>query len=285
MSRKIFSLIPLLALLLILPSCKLFKHKKSKKEKQAAAAQLQKIDSLNAALKTAVESIDTNADVEAEILNFKPIWSKRIDLNTLSAKAKMHYENADKNFDFVANFRIRKDSIIWVSVSVAGLLQVARAVITPDSFKAILYTEKEAYQGPISDANKFLPEGIDFYSLQNLLLGDPILNNLIPSAIKKETATIAVRSTNDNYVELATYNLQDSSMLSSQVLAQKEDNKSLSQVLRNFIKIEKYWLSTERTINVQAAESKMLIDMSLSNIEINSAMNFPFSIPKNYTLK
>lgn len=283
MNKKFFSQIVLLLTLLAAPSCKLLKHKKSKKAKLAELTQLKKIDSLNNDLKTAV--VDTNAEMNAAIIQYKPIWSKRNDFKTLSAKAKVHYENAEKTFDFVANFRIQKDSIIWVSVSVAGLLQVARAVITPDSFKAVLYTEREAYQGSIARANQFLPSGIDFYSLQNLLLGERILKDVTPNILQKENAAIVVRSLNENYIEQSTYNLFDTTMSNTQLFAPKENNKSLSQVLSSFVKIDNYWLSSDRRINVTSAENRILIEMGLSNLSVNSDQSYPFSIPQNYTLK
>jgi hypothetical protein len=213
------------------------------------------------------------------------IWQKRILFNTFTAKAKMHYESGDKNLDFVANIRMKKDSIIWVSVTVAGIVQVARAVITPDSFKAVLYTEKEAYQGLISNANKILPEGLDFYSLQNLLVGNPILTSTSPSSASDEIAYWVLRLVEKNYIEQLQYNKGDSTLSNNQLISQGISKNSLHQSLSNFVQVLHARIAIDRKINIQTDSSSILVDMNYSNLNLDTELSYPFSIPKNYTLK
>src|SRR5690606_14821280 len=56
-----------------------------------------------------------------------------INFNYLSGKAKINY--ADKNTDVNAalNIRVKKDSVIWLSLTVALGIEASRCLITKDS--------------------------------------------------------------------------------------------------------------------------------------------------------
>jgi hypothetical protein len=296
MNKLGWSLMAILLLSFSVTSCKYLKRKTSKKEKAAALKTKQMADSISLSIKTDLNNADSliknkveqdSAQLIAQVLltQSAPIWQRKIEFTTMSAKAKMHYEGGDKSLDFVANIRMHKDSIIWVSVTVAGIVQVARAIITPDSFKAVLYTEKEAYEGPISLAHKILPEGINFYSLQNLLIGNPILRNQEAISATQDSENWIIRFVEKNYIEQVQYKRSDSSLYSNQLLMQGSGNQSLTQLLSNFGLVNNLNIATDRKLSIITDTSTMLVDMNYSNITINSELTYPFSIPKNYTIK
>src|SRR5215213_958551 len=66
------------------------------------------------------------------------ILRNHIDFNTFSAKVKVDYRGGDgKNYDFNAFLRVRKDSVIWVSINAALGIEAFRILITPDSVKVL----------------------------------------------------------------------------------------------------------------------------------------------------
>lgn len=296
MNKLGWSLIGMLLLTMSVSSCKLFKRKTSKKEKAVALRMKQIADSTSLSIKTDLIKSDSllknkpeldSAQLLAQELlaESAPIWQKKIEFRTMAAKAKMHYEGGEKSLDFVANIRIHKDSIIWVSVTVAGIVQVARAIITPDSFRAVLYTEKEAYEGPISKANKILPEGINFYSLQNLLIGNPILSSTAANSATQDSENWIIRFVEKNYIEQVQYKRLDSTLHSNQLLTQGNTNQSLTHLLSNFGLVNNLNIAADRKLSIITDTSTMMVEMNYSNIVIDSELTYPFSIPKNYTIK
>lgn len=298
--RWIVSALTMLLISLTLSSCKLFKHKTSKKDKAIALRAKQVADSTSLAIKSEMSKTDslnigkvsdsatldsTSIFANNMLLRTEAIWQKRIQFNTFSAKAKMHYEGGEKSLDFVANIRIKKDSIIWVSVTVAGIVQVARAIITPDSFKAVLYTEKEVYQGPISKANQILPEGLDFYSLQNVLLGNPVLNNATASSAAEESQNWIIRMLQNNYIEQLQFDKGDSTLRMSQLITQGSVNKSLMHTMSNFSMLNNIKIALDRKLNILNDSTAIMVEMNYSNMALDNELSYPFSIPKNYTLK
>ena len=298
--RWIVSALTMLLISLTLSSCKLFKHKTSKKDKAIALRAKQVADSTSLAIKSEMSKTDslnigkvfdsatldsTSIFANNMLLRTEAIWQKRIQFNTFSAKAKIHYEGGEKSLDFVANIRIKKDSIIWVSVTVAGIVQVARAIITPDSFKAVLYTEKEVYQGPISKADQILPEGLDFYSLQNVLLGNPVLNNATASSAAEESQNWIIRMLQNNYIEQLQFDKGDSTLRMSQLITQGSVNKSLMHTMSNFSMLNNIKIALDRKLNILNDSTAIMVEMNYSNMALDNELSYPFSIPKNYTLK
>lgn len=289
MNRILASILALFLLATSTTSCKLLRHKSSKKAKANAEKARQLADSVNLALKNQNQPSDSSSGKNDSLQILKDqtsfLWQKRLDCNSFSTKAKMHYEGGDKSLDFVANIRLKKDSIIWVSVNVAGIVQVARAIITPDSFKAIVYTEREAYLGPISKANQILPEGIDFYSLQNLILGNPILSKSQVSFIQQDADQWTIRMTQENYIEQLQYNKTDSNLTNNQLVSTNQSAQSLIQILNNFTQIGDKKISTDRKLTIATDKQTILVDMNLNNNNFDEELTYPFSIPKNYIIK
>ncbi|RZM26970.1 MAG: DUF4292 domain-containing protein, partial [Pedobacter sp.] len=61
------------------------------------------------------------------------IRSKQVSFNTFSAKAKTDLSIDGNQNDCTLNIRVNRDKKIWVSVTALLGIEVARAVITPDS--------------------------------------------------------------------------------------------------------------------------------------------------------
>jgi hypothetical protein len=287
--RAIRSLLFLLisaGLILSLPSCNLFRKMPRIRFVSAETDTTGGRDSSLVLLKNNV-AIDTSA-AKKELIHATatmPVWSRRTDFRTFSTKARMHYDDGSKSYDFVANIRMRKDSIIWVSVTVGGLIQVARAVITPDSFKAVVFVEKEAYLGPVSKANEFLPAGIDFYALQNLLIGDPVLSGGTVTDATDFGGTWSYRFEQANYIQQTNYNKADSTLRSCQVVATGTADKALQVQYGDYRRNNNQMYSDMRKLNIINGAKQIQVDMNYNNSAVNEVLSFPFSIPQNYQLK
>jgi hypothetical protein len=67
----------------------------------------------------------------------KSIMESDLVFNTLAVKSKAVLSINDKSNDVNMNFRIKNNEVIWVSVTAIAGLEVARALITPDSVKIL----------------------------------------------------------------------------------------------------------------------------------------------------
>jgi hypothetical protein len=285
MIKSLMTCFMLMILASSLSSCKLFKSKKSKTSLSDKEAQIQSIDSTSAIIKG--QSIQDSSTSTATLLidSTVGIWSKNIDFSTYSCKAKLNYDGSGKNYDLNANIRIRKDSVIWISVNMGGIIQVARAIISPDSFKAIIPTEKKAYIGAISRLNDFIPAGLNYFTLQNLLVGNHLINDVNASFANKSNDELEIQFKNNNYIEQVIYTLLDSTLKKSTLVSSVVENAAISTQYNNYIMINNWQIPTNIIINVANKGDIHNINFNYSNIQLNETLSYPFSIPQNYKIE
>ena len=66
----------------------------------------------------------------------KQLKAKELDVEWLSAKARITYKDVEQTRKFTANIRMRKDSIIWMNVKKINV-EAYRILITTDSIYVI----------------------------------------------------------------------------------------------------------------------------------------------------
>src|SRR5690348_3224740 len=67
---------------------------------------------------------------------FDSLLAHEFDFQWLTAKAEVEYTDQDNNPEtFDVNIRLRKDSVIWISVTPLLGIEAVRVLITPDSMK------------------------------------------------------------------------------------------------------------------------------------------------------
>jgi hypothetical protein len=78
--------------------------------------------------------------------------------------------------DFKATIRMKKDSVIWISISPALGIEVFRVLVTPDSVKYLskIPDNKFYYIGGFDGLSSAIKLDMDFRMLQDLLLGNAI---------------------------------------------------------------------------------------------------------------
>ncbi len=293
-----------IAISLSLSSCSLVKSLKRHKHKATDSVAIVDSSALGKDTKTPViATIDTvvkkdttlvaNNDKAREdsIAKWKlnmdavmPIWKHRMAYNTFSGKAKVHYEGADDSYDFNANFRIRKDSAIWIEINaMAGIFRV-RIFVTPDSLYMINYMKKEVTILPLSDAAKVLPSKIDFSSLQNLITGEPLRNGDIVGVVSKPDSFV-IDVSDTAYLQQFTYARADSNMVAAVLATRKPDGPVARSAYSNYERIKNRKISMGRVINLQNGADAFKMEMDFIKADFDELLDYPLNIPKNYTRK
>ncbi len=98
-----------------------------------------------------------------------------LDYEWFSAKVDTEVITKGEKTSFKTNLRMKKDSIIWMSISPALGIEVARMIVTPDSIKFLDKWNDQYYLGTHDFLDKRLNVQLDFNMLQDLAVGNPIL--------------------------------------------------------------------------------------------------------------
>jgi hypothetical protein len=234
---------------------------------------------------TAVKTPDSTATLKQLIDRLSPIWNTRLDFKTYSAKTKMRFEGPDNKHELTAHIRVRKDSVIWIHVTaVMGGFPVARIFVTRDSFFMLNYLDKEVVAVPLSRAVRILPGNVDFASFQNLIMGEPLRNGAITDA-RKSGDSILIRVEDSSYVQFITYNRSDSTMRSAVLRTHNPSGPEASTQYSNYEITNNRRISTNRVLNIQNGNDNYLLEMNFNKSDFDEPLEYPFSIPRNYTVK
>jgi hypothetical protein len=215
----------------------------------------------------------------------KGVHANHIDFNTFSGRVKLAFESDKKSHNNLnATFRIKKDSIIWVSISAPIVDEVVRAVITPDSLKMYNRLDKQLFLRKMADAEQLLDIPFDFQTLQDLLIGNPIYLTDSVYQVVKTPSIISFSCDHAKFVSLFNVFADDYGLQQSKVMDKDSAGiakRSCELTYGDYTKVAGRKFSTTRRIYVEEKNvTKVALDFTRYDFDI--PLSFPFNMPANY---
>jgi Domain of unknown function (DUF4292) len=215
----------------------------------------------------------------------KGIHANHIDFNTFSGKMKLAFETDKKSHNNLnATFRIKKDSIIWISVSAPIVDEVIRAVITPDSLKMYNRLDKQLFLRKMSDAEELLNIPFDFQTLQDMLIGNPIYLTDSVYQVVKTPSIISFSCNHSKFVSLFNVFADDFGLQQSKVMDKDSSSpikRSCELTYGDYTKVAGRKFPTTRRIYIEEKNvTKVALDFTRYDFDI--PLSFPFSMPSSY---
>ncbi len=238
--------------------------------------------------------------IKAEGANylFNKLKENEFSFDTFSAKFNVDMIIDKTNSSFKGQLRIRKDSLIWISLSPALGIEAARLMITEDSVKFINRINNTYFLGDYDLVNDFLETSIDFDILQAFIIG----NDFQYYEIGEFKASIDSKE----YKLLATERNKVKKYLKSQEIPQifiqniwlnpetfkitridlkelNKDNKKLDVFFSDFDNFENQLFPTRLNYLITSPETRIEVDVKFSKINLNGKVKFPFTIPRKFS--
>ncbi|WP_299670516.1 DUF4292 domain-containing protein [uncultured Polaribacter sp.] len=225
-------------------------------------------------------------NVIAKEISAKKVVRKHIathfDKETVDAKLKANFNDGKIKQSISVYLKIIKDEVIWLKGT--KFISVFKAKITPTSVQFYSPLEKKYFEGDFAMLEKLLGTEINFQQLQNLFLGQAILD------LKLKKQKVAIE--NNSYVlsPQLQANLFDA-FFAVNPSHFKLDQQSIVNSLKGQrldIKYPLYKLVEDEVfpqeINIKAKKGTKLttIDFELKSVEFNTEINTSFTIPKGY---
>jgi hypothetical protein len=212
-----------------------------------------------------------------------------LDFNYFSAKGRMQFENNGEKIGTGITLRMKKDSVIWISVVPALGIEVARLRLTPDSVAMINRLEKTYFADDVRVLKERFNVDLTFNMVQSLLIG-----NYVPgqNGNEKLLASDPLQHTQQNLgtALLDQYISTDSFKLKKLQISDPNTPNTITVDYSDFEEVARQPFAKSTLVVANTVKenktSKMIASINLNKVEVNEkSLDFPFSIPADYRRK
>src|SRR5512138_1666455 len=228
---------------------------------------------------------------------FKKLKENELKFDWLTIKFSAEYENNGHKNSFGGQMRIRKDSLIWLSLSPIMGIEVMRLMISQDSVKFINRMNDTYLLGDYEYLNKYLNTNIDFDLLQSFLIGNDLSfyeNGSFKADIDKGNYRLftAERSklkkfvrNNEESLKVFIQNIwldpSTFKIIQADVKEVRKDHIRLEASYKDFKLAGNQLFPHETEYNI-FADNQIHVRASFSRITVDEPQQFPFKIPPSY---
>ena len=214
---------------------------------------------------------------------FDSIQKKRIKFTTFSSKVKVEYrDDKNRNLDFNAFLRMKKDSAIWVSIIAALNIEAYRVIITPDSITIMDKINRTVQHKPLSYLQAITQVPFDFSTLEDLIIGNPVYFDRTIIAYADQGEKISLSTMGNSFKHFLTVSKNDLQLLFSKLDdVDMTRSRTASLAYAAYLPTGLWMFASSRNISL-SEKNKLDILLDFKQVEFDKAILFPFSIPKNY---
>lgn len=214
---------------------------------------------------------------------YQKVLQNNIDFKTFTAKVRVEYNGKELGDEATAFIRMKKDSAIWLSLRGALGIEGFRVVLTRDSAKVMNLLKKTVQLRSISWLQEVTELPFDFYTLQDLVIGNPVfIDSNIASYKVDANNQLNVLMTGNVFKHLVTLDNTSFRLLHSKLDdADVIRNRTCDITFGGYETVTGIPFSTKRNISV-AEHAKLDINLDFKQYSFNQPVTFPFNIPKNY---
>ncbi len=223
------------------------------------------------------------------------VGSAQFHFDWMSTKISGKFNDSNQSFSFRGNIKIRKDSLIWISISPGLGLELGRVLLDLDSVHFMNRFEKTYFKSSYAELSERTQSPLSFMRIQSLLVGNAMVNfeskkhyswlenqNFKLSSASEKQIKKWMRSKRkpNHEIYLASINPN-----SSKIFSQQHKNLKLNREL--VVEYEDFEMHNElliaESVNLSIITTQEInLSLSYSKINLNKALKFPFSVPATY---
>lgn len=216
----------------------------------------------------------------------------------LSAKFSAEYKNKETETSFGGQIRIRRDSLIWITLSPMMGIEVVRLAITQDSIRFMNRMNNTYFIGDYNYLNEFLNTNIDFDILQAFLIGRDLSfyeNDQFRSSVDGRLYKLSTVErhklkkyvkTSEEALKVFIQNIwldpESFKIMRADVKEVKRDKIRLEAVYRKFEPIQGQLFPMEMDYTIYA-DNNLAVRAVFSRVVVDEPQQFPFKIPSSFT--
>ena len=216
----------------------------------------------------------------------------KFDYTWLGLKVDAEFLTMGETQSFKANIKMRKDSVIWISISPALGIEMIRMMITPDSLMMMskIPDNKYYYKGNFNVINELVGVELDFEMLQDLLIGNAL-------ALDKDEGRFRSEVNDEKHLLISRYKrkvrrvvgVDDRKLEDDTIIVNPNDpryQRTLKRVDENDeLIVSRYWLDPEHYRLEQSIFNDLIRQRTVEIYYSDFGMDGEQSYPTKCTLK
>jgi hypothetical protein len=215
-------------------------------------------------------------------------YIQELEFDYFDANSKIRYQEGDKQVTGNAKIRIRKDSVIWFSVSPTLGFEVTRALITPDTIWILNRMDKEFYVFNYKEISRYFNFSVDYYLLQSMLLGNLPRPLTEAARVAKDNEYFMIKQ-GDGKIDIESFVNSGNKKLETVVMKQAASNNTLMLSYEDFkeTSLHLFPYLCQVSLKYSTNQGPMVTTLRLEHhrAEISEKpLKFPFTIPKKYDI-
>jgi hypothetical protein len=213
----------------------------------------------------------------------------------LESKFNASIETQEKSFSAKGRMRMRKDSLIWISIKPdIAIFEVFRLLILPDSTQALDLLNKNYYFGANGDLSEAAGIPFELLQLQEAMLGRPFftqkqesyqtgaLGELLWAA---SNGAETMKESPDLILPGQFLSFESPGRIQQIILGQPQHQQRTDITIHSYTEQEGYLLPQELSLMSTAPNRRLTIRMDFSKYKLNEELSFPFTVPDSYPRK
>ena len=229
---------------------------------------------------------------------FNKLKENEIKFEWFSAKFAADYIIDKKKTSFNGQIRIKKDSLIWISVSPALGIEMVRLLITADSIKYLNRIDKSFFISDFNYINSFINNVVDFDILQAFLIGNDFSfyeNTKFKASIDNMEYKLSTANRNKlkkyvkenelvNQIPIENIWLNPETFKITKVMIKEiyQEGRKFESSYSDFQRIDNQLFPTLIIFDI-SSDNDININIEYSKVKINQVLDFPFGIPGTYS--
>lgn len=226
----------------------------------------------------------TPEDLERKKLEeiYQKMGERQLQSDWMDARARVKYDGPNFQVGATAYVRVKKDSVIWVSVRKLGF-EVARVLIQPDSVFVLDRINNEYMKEPLAALRDYIELPANFQVIQSVIYGHPVFfSNSRP---KLEIVDRQYKLSLDSPEMKSKYMIDEDFLLKSVDVMEVRSGQSFAIQYDDYqIENGKQIFSYIRMFKMNSPDEGLAtLDVKFSKVEFNIPKNISFEIPDKYT--
>ena len=228
--------------------------------------------------RTRVEGVRTP---RAELL--EKLQHSDFDYKWFYAKAKIEYDDSRNNQTINAIIKMKKDSVIWISLNAILGIEVSRILITPDSVKLMDKYNKRYYKRDFNYLKQIIHmPNMTFDVLQKTITGSVLSFDKSNVQVEKNDSSYTLE-TSENQIQSVIWLNALNLTMSKKQLKNKVINQSYEMNYSDYRLLADRLFSYKRKVKIESKQSdNYTIDMDYNKVILNEPQKFPFTVSDKY---